>query len=67
MREWFSRLDARYGNSGFWQFLKFNVVGWSVCLLQLILANVLPFLFDSQHGCGSFFLQKPCLTVHPHT
>ena len=47
MREWFSRLDARYGNSGFWQFLKFNVVGWSVCLLQLILANVLPFLFDS--------------------
>ena len=29
-----------------WQFVKFNLVSLSITLLQLLLANLLPLLFD---------------------
>ena len=42
----FKKFDERYGNSSTWQFIKFNLVSSSVSLLQLLLANILPFFFD---------------------
>ena len=41
------KLNTRYGESGWWQFIKFNLVSLSVTLLQLALANLLPLLFDN--------------------
>ena len=40
------KLDARFENSGLWQFIKFNLVSLSISLVQLILANLLPIFFD---------------------
>jgi putative flippase GtrA len=40
------KLDERYKDSAFWQFVKFNIVSLSISLLQLILANILPVFFD---------------------
>ena len=45
MRLW-KRLDERYGDRALWQFIKFNLVSLSITLLQLLLANLLPLLFD---------------------
>lgn len=45
MRSW-KRLDERYGDRALWQFIKFNLVSLSITLLQLLLANLLPLLFD---------------------
>ena len=42
----FKKFDERYGSSSTWQFIKFNLVSSSVSLLQLLLANILPFFFD---------------------
>ena len=42
----FRKIDERYGNSGIWQFIKFNIVSMSVYLLQMLLANLLPLIFD---------------------
>jgi len=39
-------LDDKYRDNGVWQFIKFNLVGSTVSLLQLILANLLPAFFD---------------------
>ena len=39
------KLDERYKDSAFWQFVKFNIVSLSISLLQLILANILPVFF----------------------
>ncbi|MBQ1317745.1 MAG: hypothetical protein IIY46_09775 [Lachnospiraceae bacterium] len=40
------KLDVRFGDSALWQFIKFNLVSFSITLLQLALANLLPLLFD---------------------
>jgi len=42
---------------GFWQLVKFALVSGGVGLLQLILANVLPFLFDGVRDTIPAFLQ----------
>ena len=40
------KLDERYGDGALWQFVKFNLVSFSITLLQLLLANLLPLIFD---------------------
>ena len=40
------KLDTRFGDSALWQFAKFNLVSFSITLLQLALANLLPLIFD---------------------
>lgn len=45
METW-KRLDQRFGDKGWWQFVKFNLVSLSITLVQLLLANVLPLFFD---------------------
>ena len=40
------KLDRRFGDSTLWQFIKFNLVSFSITLLQLALANLLPLVFD---------------------
>ena len=40
------KLDSRFGDNTLWQFLKFNLVSFSITLLQLALANLLPLVFD---------------------
>ena len=40
------KLDTRFGDSTLWQFIKFNLVSFSITLLQLALANLLPLIFD---------------------
>lgn len=39
-------LDARYEDNTIWQFVKFNFVSFTITLLQLLLANLLPLVFD---------------------
>ena len=41
------KLDTRFGDSTLWQFIKFNLVSFSITLLQLALANLLPLIFDA--------------------
>ena len=40
------KLDEKYGNSSLWQFVKFNLAGYSISFVQLVLANLLPFVFN---------------------
>ena len=40
------KIDTRFGDSTVWQFVKFNLVSFSITLLQLALANLLPLIFD---------------------
>ena len=40
-------IDDHFGDSTLWQFIKFNLVSFSITLLQLALANLLPLIFDS--------------------
>ena len=40
------KIDTRFGDSTLWQFVKFNLVSFSITLLQLALANLLPLIFD---------------------
>jgi len=40
------QIDTRFGDSTLWQFIKFNLVSFSITLLQLALANLLPLIFD---------------------
>ena len=40
------KIDRRFGDSTLWQFVKFNLVSFSITLLQLALANLLPLIFD---------------------
>ncbi|MBR0462334.1 MAG: hypothetical protein IJJ00_06455 [Erysipelotrichaceae bacterium] len=49
--------DEKHQDSTVWQFVKFNLVSVSISLLQLFLANVLPFLFDSLKAGLPAFLQ----------
>ena len=51
------KIDTRFGDSTLWQFVKFNLVSLSIALLQLILANMLPLLFDSLTAPLPRFLQ----------
>ena len=41
------KLDEKYGDHALWQFVKFNLVSFSIFLLQVVLAYALPFIFDS--------------------
>ena len=41
------KIDNRFGDSTLWQFVKFNLVSFSITLLQLALANLLPLIIDS--------------------
>ena len=41
------KIDTRFGDSTLWQFVKFNLVSFSITLLQLALANLLPLIFDA--------------------
>ena len=45
--ELYKNFDDRHADSSLWQFVKFNIVSFSISLLQLFLANVLPLVFDS--------------------
>ena len=45
LRFW-KTLDARWGDRALWQFVKFNLVSLSITVVQLLLANRLPLLFD---------------------
>ena len=45
--EIWKKIDNRFGGSTLWQFIKFNLVSFSITLLQLALANLLPLIFDS--------------------
>ena len=45
LRFW-KTLDARWGDRALWQFVKFNLVSLSITVVQLLLANLLPLLFD---------------------
>ena len=40
------KIDTRFGDSTIWQFVKFNLVSFSITLLQLALVNFLPLIFD---------------------
>ena len=42
-----NNINEKYKDNTVWQFIKFNFVGFSISLVQLILANVLPLLFDN--------------------
>lgn len=52
------RLDARFGDSALWQFIKFNLVSFSITLLQLALANLLPLAFDRVTAKLPVFLRQ---------
>ena len=38
--------NEKHADNALWQFVKFNLVSLSVSLVQLILANILPLVFD---------------------
>ena len=38
--------NEKHAENALWQFIKFNLVSLSVSVLQLILANLLPLVFD---------------------
>ena len=42
------KINTRFGDSALWQFVKFNLVSFSITLLQLALANLLPLIFDGE-------------------
>lgn len=39
--------EEKHGDSAVWQFIKFNLVSLSITAVQLLLANLLPLVFDS--------------------
>lgn len=43
----FKKFDEKYGDNGFWQFIKFNMVSFTTSIIQFLLANLLPLFFDS--------------------
>lgn len=53
----FSKLDKKFGDSSLWQFVKFNLVSMSITIVQLLLANLLPLVFDSVTTKLPSFLQ----------
>ena len=53
----FRKLDEKFGNNAVWQFVKFNLVSLSITAVQLLLANLLPLIFDSVTAKLPPFLQ----------
>lgn len=53
----FKKLDEKYGNKGWWQFVKFNIVSFSTSIIQFLLANLLPFFFDGLKAKLPVFLR----------
>ena len=49
--------DTRHRDNTLWQLVKFNLVSMSITVLQLLLANLLPFLFDDVTGKLPLFLR----------
>lgn len=45
--EFYKKWDDKNSDSQLWQFVKFNIVSSSISILQLLLANILPLIFDS--------------------
>ena len=43
----FRKLDEKFGNNSLWQLVKFNLVSLSITIVQLLLANLLPLVFDN--------------------
>ena len=39
--------DTKHQDNAIWQYIKFNFVSFSVTIIQLLLANLLPIIFDS--------------------
>ena len=50
----FRKLDEKFGNNAIWQFVKFNMVSMSITIVQLLLANLLPLVFDSMMSFSYF-------------
>ena len=55
--EYLRRLDEKYADSSLWQFVKFNIVSFTTSLVQLLLANLLPLLFDPLKAKLPFILR----------
>ena len=55
--EFLKNLDARWADKALWQFVKFNLVSLSITVFQLLLANLLPLVFDGVTGGLPPFLQ----------
>ena len=49
--------DNKHADSAVWQFIKFNLVSMSITAVQLLLANLLPLVFDSVTTKLPAFLQ----------
>lgn len=47
MKQYFMYIDKKYEKNGIYQFIKFNLSSFSITLIQLLLANIFPLLFDS--------------------
>ena len=47
------KLDTRFGYNTLWQLIKFNLVSFSITVLQLALANLLPRIFDGVSAAAS--------------
>ena len=50
--------DTRHKDNALWQLVKFNLVSLSITVLQILLANLLPFLFDGFTGTLPPFLRS---------
>ena len=55
--EIYREFDEKHVDSSLWQFVKFNIVSFSISVLQLLLANLLPLVFDSFTSPLPRFLQ----------
>ena len=55
--EFYKKWDDKNSESQLWQFVKFNIVSSSISILQLLLANILPLIFDSFRVPLPSFLQ----------
>ena len=53
----YEQFDEKHSDSSLWQFVKFNIVSSTITIVQLILANILPFIFDSFRAPLPAFLQ----------
>ena len=58
LKEYFQKLESRYGDRSLWQFVKFNIVSSTVSILQLLLANILPYFFDPLKAKLPYFLHS---------
>ena len=47
MLKLFQKIDQKYGDKAWWQFIKFNLVSFSTTFVQMALALIMPLFFDS--------------------